>query len=245
MQNKPYIDHYFIGPIAIRFDFQLPEGFLTDKDVFNSYGLEVLGGYWKHTEYHDAEEFRRQVTDRLESNDRLTMETGVNAPIKAALVTVNSNRTVPKWMKRGIVFFRDIDDLPKAWQKNVASVSGCEFGGIAWKGGKLGELLNDIDDLLCSDDFADIEDIQMSPADLKATGIKTEYIFTDRIRDAKKALSLRKGWSMNAEVTVRDGHFMFEGVKAKGVTITLHNKELISIIAATYGDATFGDFNEQ
>ena len=30
---KPYIDHYFIGPVAIRFDFQLPEGFLTDKDV--------------------------------------------------------------------------------------------------------------------------------------------------------------------------------------------------------------------
>lgn len=236
MQNKPCINHYFIGPIAIRFDFQPPEGFLTDKDVFNSYGLEVLGGYWKHTDYHDAEEFRRQVTERLESNDRLTMETGVNAPITAALVTVNSNRTVPKWMKRGIVMFNSIDDLPKAWQKNVASVSGCEFGGIAWKGGKLGELLNDADDLLRYDDFDGIEDIQMSPADVKATGITTKFGWLDNAKDAKKALSLRKGWSMRLEVRASDGYFGGEYVKAKGVMITDHNKMLIETFASTYGD---------
>lgn len=246
MQNKPqYMDRYFISPFAIRFNFQPPEGFLTDKDVFNSYGLEVLGGYWKAGADPDVGTFKNRVYERLAFNERLAMETGVNAPIVAAVVTINSKRTVPKWMKRGIVMFDSIDDLPKAWQKNVASVSGCKFGGIAWKGGKLGELLNDIDDLLCSDDFAGIEDIQMSPADLKATGIKTEYIFTDCIKDAKKALSVRNGWSMNGEVTARDGYFTFEGIKAKGVTITRHNKELISIIAAAYGDATFGDFNEQ
>ena len=246
MQNKPYIDHYFVGQIRIRFNFQPPEGFLTDKDVFNSYGLEVLGGYWHNVDKPDMDVFRERVYTKMSFHESLTlMETGINAPITAAVVTVNEKRTVPKWMKRGIVFFNDIDDLPKAWQKNVASVTGCEFGGIAWKGGKLGELLNDADGLLCSDDFAGIEDILMDPASLKATGIKTEYIFTDYVRDAKKAISLRKGWSMDAEVTVRDGYFSFEGIKAKGVTITRHNKELISILAATYGNATFGDFNEQ
>lgn len=160
MQNKPYIDHYFVSPIRIRFNFQPPEGFLDDKDVFNSYGLDVLGSYWHNVDKPDMNVFHERVYTKMSFHGSLTlMETGINAPIVVAIVTVNSQYTVPQWMKRGIVFFRDIDHLPKAWQKNVASLSGCEVGGIAWKGGKLGELLNDADDLLRYDDFCGIEDI--------------------------------------------------------------------------------------
>lgn len=245
MQNKPYIDHYFVGPIRIRFNFQPPEGFLTDKDVFNSYGLEVLGGYWRNVDKPDMnfsmDIFRERVYTKMSFHESLTiMETGINAPITVAIVAVNEKRTVPKWMKRGIVFFNDIDDLPKAWQKNVASLSGCEVGGIAWKGGKLGELLNDADDLLRYDDFDGIEDIQMSPADVKATGITAKFRWLDSAKDAKKAMSLRKGWSMRLTVNASDGHFGGEYVKAKGVKITYHNQALIEAFASTYGD-----FDEQ
>ena len=233
---KPYIDHYFIGPVAIRFDFQPPEGFLTDKDVFNSYGLEVLGGYWRGNADPDAYEFRDRVYGRLEFNSRLIMETGINAPITVAIATVNNQRPVPKWMKRGIVFFNDIDDLPKAWQKNVMNMTGCESGGIAWKGGKLGELLNDADDLLSYDDFDGIEDIQMSPADVKATGITAKFRWLDNAKEAKKAMSLRKGWSMRLKVAASDGHFGAEFLKAKGVKITDHNQALIEAFAFTYGE---------
>lgn len=241
MQNKLYVvDHYFVGHIAIRFDFQPPEGFLTDKDVFNSYGLEVLGDHWRSNADPDAYEFRDRVYGRLEFNSRLTMETGINAPITVAIVTVNSQRPVPKWMKRGIVFFNDIDHLPKAWQKNVASLSGCEVGGIAWKGGKLGELLNDADDLLRYDDFDGIEDIQMSPADVKATGITAKFRWLDNAKEAKKSMSLRKGWSMRLKIAASDGHFGGEFLKAKGVKITDRNEALIQAFAATYGE-----FDEQ
>lgn len=241
MQNKLYVvDHYFVGPIAIRFDFQPPEGFLTDKDVFNSYGLEVLGDYWRSNADPDACEFRDRVYGRLEFNSRLSMETGINAPITVAIVTVNSQRPVPKWMKRGIVFFNDIDDLPKAWQKNVMNMTGCESGGIAWKGGKLGELLNDADHLLSSDDFNGIEDAIMSPADVKATGIKAKFGWLSDAKEAKKAMSLRKGWSMRLKVAASDGHFGGEFLKAKGVKITDRNEALIQAFAATYGE-----FDEQ
>lgn len=241
MQNKPYIDHYFVGPIRIRFNFQPPEGFLDDKDVFNSYGLEVLGGYWHNVDKPDMkffmDIFRERVYTKMSFHKSLTlMETGINAPITVAIVAVNENLTVPKWMKRGIVFFNDIDHLPKAWQKNVASLSGCEVGGIAWKGGKLGELLNDADDLLRYDDFDGIEDIQMSPSDVKATGITAKFGWLDNAKDAKKAMSLRKGWSMRLEVRSSDGHFGGEYVKAKGVMITDRNKALIETFASTYGD---------
>lgn len=240
MRNKPYIDHYFVGPIRIRFNFQPPEGFLTDKDVFNSYGLEVLGGYWKANADPDMETFHSRVYDRLAFNESLIMETGINAPIKVAVVTVNSKRTVPKWMKRGIVFFNDIDDLPKAWQKNVASITGCDMGGIAWKGGKLGELLNDADRLLSSADFGDIEDVIMSLEDVKAIGIKAKFGWLSDAKEAKKAMSLRKGWSMRLKVSARDGHFGGEFLKANGVQITDHNEALIQAFAATYGE-----FDEQ
>ena len=237
MQNKPYIDHYFVGPIRIRFKFQPPEGFLNDKDAFNSYGLEVLGDYWRNVDKPDMDVFRERVYTKMSFHESLTlMETGINAPITVAVVVVNEKCTVPKWMKRGIVFFRDIDHLPKAWQKNVASLSGCEVGGIAWKGGKLGELLNDADDLLRYDDFDGIEDIHMSPSDVKATGITAKFGWLDNAKDAKKALSLRKGWSMRLEVRASDGHFGGEYVKAKGVMITDHNKTLIETFASTYGD---------
>ena len=236
MQNKPYIvDHYFVGPIRIRFDFQPPEGFLTDKDVFNSYGLEVLGGYWRPGADPDASEFRDRVYGRLEFNNRLIMETGINAPIKVAIVNVNKERTVPKWMKRGIVFFNDIDDLPKAWQKNVMILTDCDVGGIAWKGGKLGELLNDADYLLTSDDFSGIRDVHIDSVAQKATGITTAYCFTEDAKEAKKALSLRKGWSMLATIRAKDGDFTGEITKAKGVEITYHNQELIQTIAMAYG----------
>lgn len=237
---KPYIDHYFIGPVAIRFDFQPPEGFLTDKDVFNSYGLEVLGGYWKANADPDMDTFKNRVYERLAFNGRLTNETGVNAPITVAIVSVNINRTVPKWMKRGIVFFNDIDDLPKAWQKNVASITGCEVGGIAWKGGKLGELLNDADRLLSSDDFDGIEDVIMNPEDVKATGIKAKFGWLSDAKEAKKAMSLRKGWSMRLKVSASDGHFGGEFLKANGVKITDRNEALIQAFAETYGE-----FDEQ
>lgn len=236
MQNKPYVvDHYFVGPIRIRFDFQLPEGFLTDKDVFNSYGLEVLGGYWGGNADPDACEFRDRVYGRLEFNNYLIMETGINAPIKVAIVKVNKERTVPKWMKRGIVFFNDIDDLPSAWQKNVMTLTDCDVGGIAWKGGKLGELLNDADDLLTLDDFSEIGDVHIDPAAQKATGITTAYCFTEDVKEAKKALSLRNGWSMLATIRAKDGDFTGEITKAKGVKITYHNQELIQTIAMAYG----------
>ena len=237
---KPYIDHYFIGPVAIRFDFQPPEGFLTDKDVFNSYGLEVLDGYWKANADPDMYTFKNRVYERLAFNGRLTNETGVNAPITVAIVSVNINRTVPKWMKRGIVFFNDIDDLPKAWQKNVASITGCEVGGIAWKGGKLGELLNDADRLLSSDDFDGIEDVIMNPEDVKATGIKAKFGWLSDAKEAKKAMSLRKGWSMRLKVSVSDDHFSGEFLKVKGVQITDHNEALIQAFASIYGE-----FDEQ
>lgn len=241
MQNKPqYMDRYFISPFAIRFNFQPPEGFLTDKDVFNSYGLEVLGGYWKSGADPDVGAFKNRVYERLAFNERLTMETGVNAPIVAAVMTVNSKRTVPQWMNRGIVFFNDIDDLPKAWQKNVASTTGCEAGGIAWKGGKLGQLLDDVNDLLRSDEFDGIEDILMSPADVKATGIKAQFGWIDNSKDAKKAMSLRKGWSMRLKISASDGRFGGEFLKAKGVKITDRNEALIQAFAAAYGE-----FNEQ
>ena len=236
MQNKPYVvDHYFVGPIRIRFDFQLPEDFLIDKDVFNSYGLEVLGGYWRGNADPDASEFRDRVYGRLEFNNSLIMETGINAPITVAIVTVNSQRPVPKWMKRGIVFFNDIDDLPKAWQKNVMVLTDCDVGGIAWKGGKLGELLNDADYLLTSDDFSGIRDVHIDSVAQKATGITTAYCFTEDAKEAKKALSLRKGWSMLATIRAKDGDFTGEITKAKGVEITYHNQELIQTIAMAYG----------
>lgn len=240
MQNSPYLNHCFVGPVRIRFDFQPSEGFLTDKDVFNSYGLEVLGGYWKANADPDMETFHSRVYDRLAFNESLIMETGINAPIKVAVVTVNSKRTVPKWMKRGIVFFNDIDDLPKAWQKNVASITGCDMGGIAWKGGKLGELLNDADRLLSSADFGDIEDVIMSLEDVKATGIKAKFGWLSDAKEAKKAMSLRKGWSMRLKVAASDGHFGGEFLKAKGVKITDRNEALIQAFAATYGE-----FDEQ
>lgn len=236
MQNKPYVvDHYFVGPIRIRFDFQLPEDFLIDKDVFNSYGLEVLGGYWRGNADPDACEFRDRVYGRLECNSRLIMETGINAPITVAVVTVNSQRPVPKWMKRGIVFFNDIDDLPKAWQKNVMVLTDCDVGGIAWKGGKLGELLNDADYLLTLDDFSGIRDVHIDLMAQKATGITTAYCFTEDAKEAKKALSLCKGWSMLATIRAKDGDFTGEITKAKGVEITYHNQELIRTIAMAYG----------
>lgn len=236
MQNKPYVvDHYFVGPIRIRFDFQSPEDFLIDKDVFNSYGLEVLGGYWRGNADPDACEFRDRVYGRLEYNSRLIMETGINAPITVAIVTVNSQRPVPKWMKRGIVFFNDIDDLPKAWQKNVMVLTDCDVGGIAWKGGTLGELLNDADDLLTSDDFSGIRDVHIDLAAQKATGITTAYCFTEDAKEAKKALSLHNGWSMLATIRAKDGDFTGEITKAKGVKITYHNQELIRTIAMAYG----------
>lgn len=241
MQNKPYVDHYFVGPIRIRFNFQPPEGFLTDKDVFNSYGLEALGGYWHNVDKPDMEVFCERVYTKMSFHKSLTlMETGINAPITVAVVAVNEKRTVPKWMERGIVFFNDIDDLPKAWQKNVASLSGCEVGGIAWKGGKLGDLLNDADDLLCYDDFDGIEDIQMSPADVKATGITAKFRWLDNAKEAKKAMSLRKGWSIRLKVAASDGHFGGEFLKAKGVKLTDRNEALIQAFAATYGE-----FDEQ
>nr|DAM95672.1 MAG TPA: hypothetical protein [Caudoviricetes sp.] len=241
MQNKPqYMDRYFISPFAIRFNFQPPEGFLTDKDVFNSYGLEVLGGYWKAGADPDVGAFKNRVYERIAYNERLTMDIGVNAPIVAAVMTVSSNRTVPQWMKRGIVFFNDIDDLPKAWQKNVASTTGCDAGGIAWKGGKLGELLNDANDLLRSDEFYGIEDITMSPEDVKATGIKAKFGWLSDAKEAKKAMSLRKGWSMRLKVAASDGHFGGEFLKAKGVQITDNNEALIQAFASQYGE-----FDEQ
>lgn len=240
MQNSPYLNHYFVGPVRIRFDFQPPEGFLTDKDVFNSYGLEVLGGYWNAGTAPDMEAFHSRVYERLAFNERLIMDPIVNAPITVAIVAVNEKHTVPKWMKRGIVFFNDIDDLPKAWQKNVASLSGCEVGGIAWKGGKLGELLNDADDLLRYDDFDGIEDIQMNPADVKATGITAKFRWLDNAKEAKKAMSLRKGWSMRLKVAASDGHFGGEYIKAKGILITDHNEAFVQTFASTYGD-----FDEQ
>ena len=241
MQNKPYIDHYFVSPIRIRFNFQPSECFLDDKDVFNSYGLDVLGGYWRNVDKPDMDVFRERVYTKMSFHESLTlMETGINAPIVVAIVTVNSQYAVPQWMKRGIVFFRNIDHLPKAWQKNVASLSGCEVGGIAWKGGKLGELLNDADDLLRYDDFDGIEDIQMSPADVKATGIKAKFGWLDSAKDAKKAMSLRKGWSMRLKVSARDGHFGGELLKAKGVKLTDRNEALIQAFAAQYGE-----FDEQ
>jgi len=240
MSNKSYIDHYFVGPVRIRFDFQPPEGFLTDKDVFNSYGLKVLGGYWNAGTAPDMKAFHSRVYERLAFNERLIMDPIVNAPITVAIVTVNNKRPVPKWLKRGIVFFTDIDDLPKMWQKNVASITGCDAGGIAWKGGKLGELLDDANDLLRSDEFDGIEDILMSPADVKATGIKAEFGWLDNAKDAKKAMSLRKGWSMRLKVSASDGHFGGEFLKAKGVKITDRNEALIQAFAATYGE-----FNEQ
>lgn len=236
MQNKPYVvDHYFVGPIRIRFDFQPPEGFLTDKDVFNSYGLEVLGGYWRGNADPDACEFRDRVYGRLEYNSSLIMETGINAPITVAIVTVNSQRPVPKWMKRGIVFFNDIDDLPKAWQKNVMVLTDCDVGGIAWKGGKLGELLNDADYLLTLDDFSGIRDVHIDLMAQKATGITTEYCFTKNAKKAKKELSLRNGWSMLATIRAEDGDFTGEITKAEGVKITYHNQELIKTIAMACG----------
>lgn len=241
MRNKTYIDHYFVGPIRIRFNFQLPEGFLTDKDVFNSYGLEVLSDYWRNVDKPNIDVFHERVYTKMSFYESLTiMETGINAPITVAVVAVNEKLTVPKWMKRGIVFFNDIDDLPKAWQKNVASLSGCEVGGIAWNGGKLGELLNDANDLLRYDDFDGIEDIQMSPADVKATGIKAKFGWLDNAKDAKKAMSLRKGWSMRLKVAASDGHFGGEFLKAKGVQITDRNEALIQAFAVTYGE-----FDEQ
>lgn len=241
MQNKYYIDRYFVGPIRIVFNFQPPEGFLTDKDVFNSYGLEVLGGYWRNVDKPDMDVFHERVYTKMSFHESLTlMETSINAPITVAVVAVNEKLTVPKWMKRGIVFFNDIDHLPKAWQKNVASLSGCEVGGIAWKGGKLGELLNDADDLLRYDDFDGIEDIQMSPADVKATGITAKFRWLDNAKEAKKAMSLRKGWSMRLKVAASDGHFGGEFLKAKGVKITDRNEALIQAFAATYGE-----FDEQ
>lgn len=241
MQNKPYVvDHYFVGPVRIRFDFQPPEGFLTDKDVFNSYGLEVFGDYWRPGADPNAREFRDRVYGRLEFNNRLIMETGINAPIKVAIVKVNKERTVPKWMKRGIVFFNDVDDLPKAWHKSVMNMTGCESGGIAWKGGKLGELLNDANDLLRSDEFDGIEDVIMSPEDVKATGIKAKFGWLSDAREAKKAMSLRKGWSMRLKISASDCHFGGEFLKAKGVKITDRNEALIQAFAATYGE-----FDEQ
>lgn len=241
MQNKPYVDHYFVGPIRIRFNFQPPEGFLTDKDVFNSYGLEVLSDYWHNVDKPNIDVFHERVYTKMSFYESLTiMETGINAPITVAVVAVNEKFTVPKWMKRGIVFFNDIDHLPKAWQKNVASLSGCEVGGIAWKGDKLGELLNDADDLLRYDDFEGIEDIQMSPADVKATGITAKFRWLDNAKEAKKSMSLRKGWSMRLKVAASDCHFGGEFLKAKGVKITDHNEALIQAFAATYGE-----FDEQ
>lgn len=241
MRNKSYIDCYFVGPIRIRFNFQPPEGFLTDKDVFNSYGLEVLVDYWLNVDKPDIDVFHERVYTKMSFYESLTlMETGINAPITVAVVAVNEKRTVPKWMKRGIVFFNDIDHLPKAWQKNVASLSGCKVGGIAWKGGKLGELLNDADDLLRYDDFDGIEDIQMSPADVKATGITAKFRWLDNAKEAKKAMSLRKGWSMSLKIAASDGHFGGEFLKAKGVKITDRNEALIQAFAATYGE-----FDEQ
>lgn len=236
MQNKPYIDHYFVGPIRIRFDFQPPEGFLTDKDVFNSYGLEVLGGYWNVVADPDMDKFKNRVYERLAFNERLIMDPVVNAPITVAVVTVNSKRPVPKWLKRGIVFFNDIDDLPNAWRKNVASITGCDAGGIAWKGGKLGELLNDANDLLRSDDFDGIEDVIMSPADVKATGIKAKFGWLSDAKEAKKAMSLRKGWSMRLKVSASDGRFSGEFLKAKGVKLTDRNEALIQAFASQYGE---------
>lgn len=237
MQNNPYVvDHYFVGPIRIRFDFQLPEGFLTDKDVFNSYGLEVMGDYWKNVDEPNADVFHERVYTKMSFHESLTiMETGINAPITVAVVAVNEKLTVPKWMKRGIVFFRDIDDLPKAWQKNVMVLTDCDVGGIAWKGGKLGELLNDADYLLTLDDFSGIRDVHIDLVAQKATGITTAYCFTEDAKEAKKALSLRKGWSMLATIRAKDGDFTGEITKAKGVEITYHNQELIQTIAMAYG----------
>ena len=200
----------------------------------------MLGGYWKASADPDMDTFKNRVYERLAFNERLTNETGVNAPITVAIVSVNINRTVPKWMKRGIVFFNDIDDLPKAWQKNVASITGCEVGGIAWKGGKLGELLNDADRLLSSVDFDGIEDVIMNPGDVKATGIKAKFGWLSDAKEAKKAMSLRKGWSMRLKVSASDGRFSGEFLKANGVQITDHNEALIQAFAATYGE-----FDEQ
>lgn len=240
MRNKSYIDHYFVGPVRIRFDFQPPEGFLTDKDVFNSYGLEVLGGYWNTGTAPDMKAFHSRVYERLAFNERLIMDPIVNAPITVAIVTVNNKRPVPKWLKRGIVFFTDIDDLPKMWQKNVASITGCDAGGIAWKGGKLGELLNDANDLLHSDEFYGIENITMSPEDVKATGIKAKFGWLSDAKEAKKAMSLRKGWSMRLKVSASDDHFGGQFLKAKGVKLTGRNEALIQAFAAQYGE-----FDEQ
>lgn len=89
--------------------------------------------------------------------------------------------------------------------------------------------------LLTSDDFSGIRDVHIDLAAQKATGITTEYCFTEDAKEAKKALSLRKGWSMLATIRAKDGDFTGEITKAKGVEITYYNQELIQTIAMAYG----------